>query len=362
MINIETKALPLTMTFRMQLRSFARAVLLRWVQFKHPGLRADLSSMIRDNLFARLLQGKYIVQDYLQKRPYKIIKYHGEFQQELLFTLPFAYWHHLNGTLRQTISCNGTKDLYFFSPEHLERFDKRTLSGTTSAFHIPNMTHSNRYSYRKWRQVPLKKQYANNIFVFEKPVLVIANKYNKEWSLPPINYFDPAILKEIITLCQDKFQIIYNRPLPKHIVEDNSEIFDLQEHEWIRQSFPGVILLDDLYHKHSEQVNSFNHLQLMVYANTNHFISVHGGTAALASYFGGTNIILSNPNYGRETLLGEYKTIFPRLSGARILHAHFREDIPALIEQHFLSNHASYLSQKTNQKAGLSQPKPQNLM
>lgn len=320
------------------MRRFSRILLLRWVQFKHPGLRSDLSEMIRDNLFARMLQAKYLVSDYLVKKPYKIIRYQGEFQQELLFTLPFAYWHYLNGTLQQTVSSNGTSNFYFFSPNHLELFDKRTLSGTTRAFHIPNMTHSNRYSYRKWRQVPLQKHYANNLFVFEKPILVIANKYNREWNRPPINFFDKATLKQVITLCRDKFQVVYNRPQSKHIVEDNSEIFDLKEHEWMREHFPEVILMDDLYQQYHDQVNSFNHLQLLVYANTRHFISVHGGTGALASYFGGTNIILSNPNYGRETLLGEYKTIFPRLSGATIVHAHYQEDIPALVGQHMLTD------------------------
>jgi hypothetical protein len=307
---------------RKKFNLFSRQLLLLWARLRYPRMREDLRRMVRDNWYARMLQAKYLLKDYLLKKPYKEIHFRGEFQQELLFVLPFAYWHHKNGTLRKTVSCRHTEALYFFSPKHEAAYNRRSVKATFEAFHIPNLSHSNHYSFHKWLPVPLKAQYANSIFVYEKPLLIIANKYNREWNQPPINYLDIATLQQIITACSHQYQIIYNRPKPQDIVEDNSEILDLGEHEWLHTHHPEVLLMDDLFAQHRHKVKSFNHLQLMVYANCSHFVSVHGGTAALASYFGGTNIILSNPTWAREYPMKEWKTIFPKLSGATIIMAH----------------------------------------
>jgi hypothetical protein len=279
------------------------------------------------------LQSRYLLRDYLFKKPYKTIHYKGEFQQELAFILPFAYWHHLNGTLKKTISCKNTRELYFFSEDHEELYTERDAESNFSDYEVPNMAHSNTFSYSKWTQVPLKEQYQNEVFLFEKPVLVIANKYNMEWDELPINFIDIPTLDRIIRKCKDSYQIIYNRPLSRHIVSDNSDILDLNEHQWLSDMHPEVLLMSDLYQRHKEKVNNFNHLQLMVYANCSHFISVHGGTAALASYFGGVNIILSKK--GVEHAFNEYNTIFPLLSGAKVVHARTETEVLNYVDEHF---------------------------
>lgn len=298
-----------------------------------PRTKQKYRYFIRDNKYSRLRQLKYFFKDYYHDKKYKNIIYQGEFQQELTFVLPFAYWHHLNGTLEKTISCRDTKEIYFFSKIHEERFSKRDWEHNVADFEIPNMTHTNSFSYKKWAKVPLKQHYKNNVFVYEKPILIIANKYNVEWKASPINFFDIPLLSKIFDSYKDKYQIIYNRPTSTNIVSDNSEILDLNEFQWIREKYPDVLLLNDLYEKHKTIVNNFNHMQLMVYANCSQFISVHGGTAALASYFGGTNIILSKS--GVEHYFNEFKTIFPALSDARILHAKTEEEVLDLLVKYY---------------------------
>lgn len=294
---------------------------------RYPGIRRDLRYFIRDNYFSRLNQVRFLRSDYFAKKPYKVVDYHGEFDQELRYVLPFAYWHHLNGTLQKTISCTNTKEFYFFSENHVEQYEKRVWQAGYGYYDVPNMTHSPTFSYTKFAQVPFKKHYKNDLFVYSKPILLIANKYNIEWDKPPINFLGIAELDRIILAYKDKYQIIYNRPLSTQIVLDNSEIMDLNEHEWIREQHPEVILMHDLHEQHRDTVNNFNHLQLLVYANTDRFISMHGGTAALASYFGGMNIILSHPGGGMEHHFNEYETIFPALSGAKILHAKNKDEV-----------------------------------
>jgi hypothetical protein len=298
----------------------------------HPEIPKKYCYYITHNYYSRFIQIKYYFRNHYFKKRYKTVEYRGEFQQELTFVLPFAYWHFLNGTLNKTISTDNTKELYFFSSNHQEIHKKRDWLYNAETFEIPNMTHSNSFSYKKWVRVPLKQFYKNKIFVFDKPILVIANKYNIEWECDPINFLSISVLHKIISCYSPKYQIIYNRPLASQIVSDNSEILDLGEHDWLKENHPKVILMNDLFTEYQNEVNNFNHLQLMVYANCNHFVSVHGGTAALASYFGGTNVIFSKR--GMEHVFNEFNTIFPKLSGAKILHAKKEQELFNYLQDH----------------------------
>lgn len=302
---------------------------------KYPTIRKDLRYFVRDNYYCRLNQIRFAAQDYVAKKKYKVTDFHGEFQMELNYVLPFAYWHHQNGTLKQTISCSKTKPFYFFSENHLEKYEKRDWEASYDYYDVPNMTHSPTFSYAKWARVPLKGHYKNELFVYGKPMLIIANKYNIEWDQPPINFLDIPTLDQILTKYKQRYQIIYNRPLSSQIIDDNSEIKDLNEHAWIRENHPDVILMHDLHEQHRDKVDNFNQLQLMVYANCDRFISMHGGTASLASYFGGINIILSHPGWGMEHHFNEYETIFPALSGAKILHAKTTDEVLGFLNEHF---------------------------
>ena len=302
---------------------------------RYPRLRRDLRYFVRDNYYCRLNQIRFVADDYITKKKYKVIRYEGEFQAELFHALPFAYWHHLNGTLKQTISSKNTKEFYFFSENHVEQFDKRVWQAGYDFYDVPNMTHSPTFDFSKWARVPLKEHYQNEVFVYDKPLLVIANKYNIEWDKPPVNFLDIPSLDRIISTYKDRYQIVYNRPLSTQIVDDNSEIKDLGEHAWMQSKHPEVIQMGDLYEQHRDVVSSYNHLQLMVYANCDRFISMHGGTAGLASYFGGINIIYSHPSGGMEHHFNDYALTFPAMSGAKILHATERAAIFRYLSEYY---------------------------
>ena len=302
---------------------------------RYPKFRGDLGYFVRDNWYARLNQVRFFREDYLTKKPYKVIEFQGEFDQELRYVIPFAYWHHLNGTLKKTISCTNTKPFYFFSENHHEQHTERIWQKAYGNYTMPNMTHSPTFDYSKWTPVPFKMHYRNDLFVYAKPLLVIANKYNIEWDKPPINFLDINALNQLIIALKSNYQIVYNRPLSGQIVLDNSEIMDLGEHAWIRENHPEVLLMNDLFEQYRDRVHNYNHLQLMVYANSERFVSMHGGTAALASQFGGINVILSHPGGGWEHAFNEYETIFPAFSGAKILHARQVDEVFTLVEAYF---------------------------
>lgn len=303
-----------------------------YVKLRYPQVPDNLKYFYRDTFSCELVQLKYLAKDYITKTPYKEIAFDGEFAPELQFVLPFAYWHYKNGTLKKTISSKFTKEFYYFSPDHHEEFSTRTNQGNYN-FEMPRILYSHDYKMSKWLPVPLKEHYKNDIYKYDKPTLIIANRYNMEWDGPPISFYSILQLDYIISKLKDKFTIIYNRPRPENITGDNSEIYDLKEFEWLEKEHPEVLLMEDLYKANKDKVNNFNHLQLMVYANSTHFISVHGGTAALASYFGGVNLIISKQ--GPEHHFNCYQKLYPQLSGARIFHAKTDQDVVDLVDQHF---------------------------
>jgi hypothetical protein len=300
------------------------------VWIRHGKIDGKLRYFYRDTYYCELLQLKYLLKDYLFKKPYKIINFNGEFAPELQFVLPFAYWHYKNGTLKATRSSKYTSELYFFSSDHAEVFEKRTPEGNYN-YETPRILYSQNYDMKKWLPVPLKQKYQNDFFVFEKPLLVVANRYNMEWDGPPISFFDIPTLDFIFKNLLSDYTIVYNRPAAKNITVDNSDVYDLNEFDWIKNAYPEVILMEDLYKEHTAIVKNFNHLQLLVYANATAFISIHGGTATLASYFGGTNIIFSKQ--GPEHHFKCFEKLYPKFSGAKILHAKTNQELEHLIEK-----------------------------
>ena len=318
------------MLFKLINKVLSLVVLLRYGK-----LPPDIRYYYRHTYYCQLVQLKYIFRDYVFKKPYKEISFDGEFAPELEFVLPFAYWHHKNGTLKATHSSKFTKELYFFSPEHDEVFTTRTNEGNYN-YETPRVLYSQNYNMSKWAEVPLKETYKNDIYVFDKPILIIANRYNSEWGGPPISFYSMELLAFMIEKLKHSYTIIYNRPRPQNITMDNSDIYDMNEFEWLEKEHPDVLLMENLFKENKANAKSFNHFQLMVYANADYFISIHGGTAALASYFKGTNLILSKK--GPEHHFGCFQKLFPKLSGAKILHAKTDEDVKRFIEQYYVRN------------------------
>ncbi|NIJ53648.1 hypothetical protein [Dyadobacter arcticus] len=302
------------------------------VLVKYGRLPIDIRYFYRDTYYCQLVQLKYILRDYIFKRKYKDIDFQGEFAPELQFVLPFAYWHYKNGTLKKTEGCTYTKEMYFFSPAHSEPYDIRTEEGNYN-YEMPRILYSQNYDMKKWLPVPFKQYYQNSIYKYDKPILIIANRYNMEWGGQPISFFSIEILSYILEKVKGSYTVIYNRPRPHHITMDNSDIYDLNEHKWLEESYPEVILMENLFKENKGSANNFNHLQLMVYANADKFISIHGGTATLASYFGGINLILSKK--GPEHHFNCYHKLYPKLSGAKIIHAKTDDEVKNYVDEIF---------------------------
>jgi hypothetical protein len=80
---------------------------------------------------------------------------------------------------------------------------------------------------------------------------------------------------------------------------------------------------------------TFNELQLRLYSACKCFISVLGGSAYLASYFGGTNIVLAKR--GWEVDCGAHERWFDRFSGARVVAVSSDSELLQAVEREFLT-------------------------
>lgn len=224
----------------------------------------------------------------------KVKSFNTEFGYELISTLPYAYYLHTKGLLTETESANDTKCFYYFSLKHVENNIQRSWYNTEKStnpnvkIHVPNLDLS------QFAAPNFKEQYANETFKFEKETIVICNRVNIEWGVRHINYFDLPTLKQLFELLQNDYQVIYINIEGKKDYYDNENPISIGDYDLLKK-YPKVINIHELHAKHSDL--TFNELQLQIFANCQKFVTMNGGHAILASYFGGENIIMSK--FGR---------------------------------------------------------------
>ena len=67
------------------------------------------------------------------------VECNAEFSIELVLAVPYAYWLHQNGLLKKTVSAIDSKPMYYFSPEHEEKYTTRTIDNAEAGLNtLPN--------------------------------------------------------------------------------------------------------------------------------------------------------------------------------------------------------------------------------
>lgn len=256
-----------------------------------------------------------------------------EFGYELLSALPYAYHLHLQGKLNATVSGVDTECLYYFSPHHTINHRQRGWNNMPRAANVPNIRiHQPSLDWTVWSPPPLKKQYKNNRFVWDKPTICICNRINVEWGKGIINYFDEETLDELFsTLCNDYHIVYFN-------IEGREEFYDgvkpvaINDVEICRKY--GVDIIHDLAKENPDL--SFNTIQLMVMANCERFITMNGGYGILASYMGGTNIIYSKECKELDSKVNSFYRWYHKLGGSRIIHVDNYKDLLDTVDVQFI--------------------------
>lgn len=244
-----------------------------------------------------------------------------EFGYELISHIPYANYLASKGQLTKTISGNDTECLYFFSPKHEINPEPRSWYNTSKC-NTPNIRIHKPYLDKSQFLAPdYKKQYANDRFKYQKELVIICNRHNVEWSTKPINFFDLPTLRKMFELLQDKYQVVYINIEGRKELYDNAPPETLGDFDLLKE-YSKVINIHDLHSKNKEL--SFNTLQLMLFANCQKFITMNGGHALLAAYFGGENLIMSKYGNPQAKELSEAVNSFYRwyheFSGQRCIH------------------------------------------
>lgn len=206
---------------------------------------------------------------------------------EAIGVLPYAYWLHLNDLLDGTQSGVGSEAFYWFSPNHRINPIKRDFSHTPAAsLKIPSVwIHRAKWDWKEWAPPPLKSYYSDRKLTFEKPTVIIYNKFSGEWGGPPINFLDLPTLRTLFEMLCPKYAVVYINANGIKELEDNEPTHDLGDGPLLKK-FPKVINFRDLG-------GDWNEMQCRVMAGCERFISLNGFGSILSSFFGGRNFIYS---------------------------------------------------------------------
>ena len=243
----------------------------------------------------------------------------SEFGDEIVLYASYYYYLVKNGLFfnNKITTYKGMKDYYYFIDKSniIEKDDLRKwIPEKKRPLLVNNGAHCHKFNTKYWYPVPYKLHFKNSKFVYDKPLMIIQNKYNIEWRNAPINFFSVDTLDTMFSLLKDKFQIIYIRPsntiinMDKYLFSDdhNTICEQLKDFELIKSKYNNdVLIFDDLLLK--EKV-SYNHLKLELFASCDNYISVQGGCAYFSSFFFKNMLILHKK--GHEISAGEYSGWF----------------------------------------------------
>jgi len=269
-------------------------------------------------------------------------QYFGEFAYELQAVVPYAYWLHLQGRLRGTVSSTDTRCLYYFSPDHREVPGNRRLvplteypSGEMGTHRFDKKAFPVRLDTSRWAPPPYKVRYRDERFLWDRPTCVVCNKMSDETYLregPRCNSIETPLLLELVDRLRTRFQVVYDRPRGTDIVNDAQLVGELGDIEALKAAFPQVLTIQELHARHPGM--GFNELQLRLFAGCEHFVSVVGGSSYLASWFGGVNVVYARG--GWEVECGAFDNWFQEFSGAKVVAVSTPDALRDAVQRHLV--------------------------
>lgn len=223
---------------------------------------------------------------------------------------------------------------YFLNPDQIEEVNPSKF--------LTNSTHSDQV-YQKnfdphkvwgecWSPPPIKNYYKkkSKIKIKDKPILVVNNKYNIEWSQKPYNFLSLDFLNEFFSYFIDFFDIYYIRYMGEARTStqgyyDEVPSSEFNDYRLIADRHKEV---NTIYDVMAQYGYGFNEAQLMIMSKSEHHVCSNGGTGVLSSYFGGDIFMHTNPEC-RAIKRGIWKTDswLSCLSGANIIGHHDYDDM-----------------------------------
>ncbi len=255
-----------------------------------------------------------------------------EFGYELISAVPYAYWLHEQGLLKETISGAGSEALYWFSPKHTIDPSPRMWANMREfrASVLPNTTiHRSYIDTERFKTPPYRKVFNAKIPEFTRPVVCICNRYNREWCGEPTNFFDIKCLDRLFALLEKKYTVVYFAVDIPQEFEDGASPLPLYDRELIKEKHPEVLVFQDLVKKYGWDWNAF---MLTVFSQCQRFITMNGGYSIMASYFGGTNLIYSVKCSEINPAVNSFMRWYHKFGESRVMHLSSYDELYEAVE------------------------------
>lgn len=272
----------------------------------------------------------------------RTIETNPEFASEIVLSIPYAYWLHENNMLEKVSTCKGMKPFYYFCDNVDERFEFRSLDNAQALKDIPNKWLHNSEAgggrngvidYTQWTCPPYRKHFKNDLFDHLKPYIVVNNIFNIEPNGQYVRFFDIKNLYEIFNyLTKTGYNVIYKRPENTEFALDQNEYQTLNSSFKLHANVEGkgeitdyqlVDMMDNVYNINELNYKEWDYstLNLKVFAETDGFISVHGGGVQLCACYGKPVIIYTNTGKGlRPGYIENEDSYIKKLSNAPVYH------------------------------------------
>lgn len=251
--------------------------------------------------------------------------FYGEFGTEIDRVIPYALGAYENGKLARLEYMEDMSDFYehLFPPEILAPVPNRIrVAGLSSIWkkHLGSDNHADVESLHYW-SVPeyasLLSKYPSVTFPdgFDKPLLLIHNKFTTEWDDAPVNFIPIDVVRELHDHFTNAFDVVIIHPQSASNLKGYSQ--DKQnapDTELELFDYTGMCTIQDIMKLNPHL--TYNQLQMILHMLSQHFVSVQGGTSRLASLFDGSNVVLHVK--GAEVEHDEYDLLLSRLSDVKL--------------------------------------------
>lgn len=240
------------------------------------------------------------VEDLASELP-RVIEYSGEFGLEIVCFVPFANWLKSVGLMRnrKLRTYAGMRSLYYFlaDDEYEEKIAARRFThGHERPFWLPNRSEHTATKSPYETYPDYRTRYAVPALNLGKPLLIVHNKYHREWSRPPINFFDCETLDAIFESLKKRFSVVYIRHGRENVQmrgfssDHGNRIAEvgvppLNDNEVLKRH-PEIHTFEELYEIYGN--GDLNRFKNRLYANAYYFVVTQGGGSHQCAMFRGS--------------------------------------------------------------------------
>ena len=241
----------------------------------------------------------------------------SEWGNEIVRAIPYIY-HQVVKEGKKKIgveTTEGMRPFYFFLGDAQVKIkypNRDRLSRAHSKIPWQNL-YNDELNYNEWLAPPFKEHFRpqelnlTSKYDSQKPILIVSNKFNYEWTHAGLNAIPIDALQVIFGKCTDAYNVVYNRINPKYIIGDSDTLkYEAFPDMDLLAQYPEVIDINSIHEANMNDGVDVSTMQLRLFSKASRFINVQGGIMHFAAYFGGKQLCYLVRNGGIHTRRQDY--------------------------------------------------------